>query len=110
MDVAMTKMSSKGQVVIPAEMRKGLHEGDKLIIIRNERQLIMKKATDMDKNMADDIEFAKRTEENPEIGKPMMHARKGTRELYVAPFRLSYAYFKEESKIVFLDFYHKDGQ
>ena len=59
----MTKMSSKGQVVIPAEMRKGLHEGDKLIIIRNERQIIMKKATDMDKNLAEDIEFAKRTEE-----------------------------------------------
>ena len=59
----MTKMSSKGQVVIPAEMRKGLHEGDKLIIIRNERQLIMKKATDMDKNMADDIKFSKKTKE-----------------------------------------------
>ena len=48
--------------------------------------------------------------ENPEIGKPMMHARKGTRELYVTPFRLSYAYFKEEDKIIFLDFYHKDEQ
>lgn len=63
MDVAMTKMSSKGQVVIPAEMRKGLHEGDKLVIIRNDKQLIMKKATDMDKNLMEDIEFAKRTEE-----------------------------------------------
>ena len=58
----MTKMSSKGQVVIPAEMRKGLHEGDKLVIIRNDKQFIMKKATDMDKNLAGDIEFAKRTE------------------------------------------------
>ena len=63
MDVAMTKMSSKGQVVIPAEMRKDLREGDKLVIIRNDKQLIMKKATDMDKNLAEDIEFAKRTEE-----------------------------------------------
>ena len=26
---------------------------------------------------------------NPEVGKPMMHARKGTRELYIKPFRLS---------------------
>ena len=59
----MTKMSSKGQVVIPVEMRKGLHEGDKLVIIRNDKQLIMKKATDMDKSLAGDIEFAKRTEE-----------------------------------------------
>ena len=48
--------------------------------------------------------------ENPEIGKPMMYARKGTRELYVKPFRLSYAYLKEENKIIFLDLYHKDEQ
>jgi len=48
--------------------------------------------------------------ENPEIGKPMRHSRKGTREVYIAPFRLSYAYFKNEDKIVFLDLYHKDEQ
>ena len=47
---------------------------------------------------------------NPEIGKPMMNARKGTREVYVSPFRLSYAYFKDEDKIILLDFYHKDEQ
>ena len=48
--------------------------------------------------------------ENPEIGKPMMHSRKGTRELYISPFRLSYIYLKEEEKIVILDLYHKDNQ
>ena len=48
--------------------------------------------------------------ENPEIGKPIRYARKGTRELYVSPFRLSYTYFPEEKKIVFLDLYHKDTQ
>ena len=47
---------------------------------------------------------------NPEIGKPMRNVRKGTREVYVAPFRLSYLYLKEENKILFLDLYHKDGQ
>lgn len=48
--------------------------------------------------------------QDPEIGKPMMYKRKGTRELYVSHFRLSYGYLKEENKIVFLDFYHKDEQ
>lgn len=48
--------------------------------------------------------------ENPEIGKPMSRARKGTREVYVSPFRLSYSYLKDENKIIFLDFYHKDEQ
>lgn len=48
--------------------------------------------------------------ENPELGKPMMYARKGTRELYISPYRLSYSYIKEEDKLVILDLYHKDVQ
>jgi mRNA-degrading endonuclease RelE of RelBE toxin-antitoxin system len=48
--------------------------------------------------------------ENPEIGKPMRYARKGTREVYVGSFRLSYVYFHYEDKIVILDLYHKDKQ
>ncbi len=48
--------------------------------------------------------------ENPEVGKPMKYARKDTREVYVAPFRLSYAYIKHEDKIIFLAIYHKDKQ
>jgi AbrB family looped-hinge helix DNA binding protein len=63
MDVAVTKVSSKGQVVIPLEMRGDFQEGDKLIIIKNEQQLIMKKATDLDKTFREDLEFARRTEE-----------------------------------------------
>ena len=56
-------MSSKGQVVIPAEMRKGLHEGDKIVVIKNNKQLILKKATQLDENLKEDMEFARRTEE-----------------------------------------------
>lgn len=63
MDVAITKMSSKGQVVIPAEMRAGIPEGEKLLLIQNDKQIIMKKASELDKNVAEDIEFARRTEE-----------------------------------------------
>ena len=48
--------------------------------------------------------------ENPEIGKPMRYARKGTREVYVGSFRLSYVYLKEENMLILLDFYHKDKQ
>ena len=46
----------------------------------------------------------------PEVGKPMMYARKGTREVYIPPFRLAYIYIKDENKLVFFDFYHKDEQ
>jgi len=62
-EISITKMSSKGQVVIPQEMRKGIKEGDKLVIIQNQGKLILKKATDIDENFQEDLEFAKRTEE-----------------------------------------------
>ena len=47
---------------------------------------------------------------SPEIGKPMRYSRKGTREVYIPPFRLSYLYLKNEEKIIFLDLFHKDEQ
>ena len=63
MDIGTTTMSSKGQVVIPREMRKDMKEGDKIVIIRNGKQIIMKKSSDMEKNLEEDLEFARRTEE-----------------------------------------------
>ena len=48
--------------------------------------------------------------ENPHVGKPMRNIRKGTREVYISPFRLSYAYLESERKIIILDLYHKDKQ
>lgn len=62
MDVAITRMSSKGQVVIPIEMRGDLEEGDKLIVFKNDDQIIMKKASKFDRNLQEDLEFARRTE------------------------------------------------
>ncbi|MCJ7698374.1 MAG: type II toxin-antitoxin system RelE/ParE family toxin [Thermoplasmata archaeon] len=48
--------------------------------------------------------------EDPEVGKPMRFGRKGTRELYISPFRLSYLYEREHDRVVLLSFYHKDEQ
>jgi len=48
--------------------------------------------------------------QSPEVGKPMRFDRKGTRELYLKPFRLSYAYDKEKDTLYFLAIYHKDKQ
>ncbi len=62
-EISITKLSSKGQVVIPLEMRKDIKEGDKLLIIRNGNQIILKKASDLDEQLKEDLEFARRTEE-----------------------------------------------
>ena len=56
------------------------------------------------------IKQISRLKENPELGKPMQFARKGTREVHIPPFRLSYVYIKKKKIIVFLDFYHKNKQ
>ena len=48
--------------------------------------------------------------ENPNIGKPMRNIRKGTRELYIKPYRLSYAYDINEQVVYILDLYHKKKQ
>ncbi len=39
MQIDTTKMSSRGQVVIPLEMRKDIKEGEKLIVIRKNNEI-----------------------------------------------------------------------
>lgn len=59
----ITKMSSKGQIVIPQEMRKGFSEGEKFVVIKAGKQIILKSVEDFDENIEEDLEFARRTEE-----------------------------------------------
>ncbi len=44
MEINTTKMSSKGQIVIPSDMRKDIKEGDKLILVRTKDEIIIKKS------------------------------------------------------------------
>ena len=62
MDIAITKMSSKGQVVIPTEMRRDIKEGEKLLVIKNKNQIIVEKISKLNKKLEEDLIFAKRTE------------------------------------------------
>ncbi|MEK6858295.1 MAG: AbrB/MazE/SpoVT family DNA-binding domain-containing protein [Nanoarchaeota archaeon] len=60
--IDITRMSSKGQIVIPQDLRKGFNEGDKIVVIRSNDQIILKRADKMDKQLKEDIEVAKRVE------------------------------------------------
>lgn len=60
--IAITRMSSKGQVVIPSVMRRGFHQREQFVIIRSKDGLILKSAHSLDKTLEDDLNFAKRTE------------------------------------------------
>ena len=61
-DYALTKISSKGQIVIPTELRNDIEIGEKLLVIKGDKQFIIKRAKDLDKHFQDDLEFAKRTD------------------------------------------------
>lgn len=63
MEFEFVKLSSKGQIVIPASMRHDFKEGDKLILIRNEDKIILEKASALSEKLKEDLEFARRTEE-----------------------------------------------
>ncbi len=56
------------------------------------------------------IKQISKIKENPEIGKPMRFSRKGTRELYISPYRLSYRYDYSNEIVYILNFYHKNKQ
>ena len=62
-----------------------------------------------DKKLSDKIKLQIiKIVQNPTTGKPMRYKRKGTRELYASPYRISYAY--SNNKIILLSIYHKDEQ
>lgn len=62
MEIGITKMSSKGQIVIPFELRKGFESGDKIFIIKNKNQIILKNAATLEENFSQDLEFSKKTQ------------------------------------------------
>jgi AbrB family looped-hinge helix DNA binding protein len=62
MDVAITKVSSKGQIVIPSNMRKDIVVGDQFLIIKEDNKFIMKKINELAKDLKQELVFAQRVE------------------------------------------------
>lgn len=61
--INVTRISSKGQIVIPSDMRDDFKEGEELLIIKDDDRIILKKTEKISEQMREDLEFAKRTEE-----------------------------------------------
>jgi len=62
MDISIIRVSSKGQIVIPASMRKDLAEGEKMLIIKDGGRFILKPLSDLKPYIREDILFAEKTE------------------------------------------------
>ena len=62
MDFALAKVSTKGQIVIPSSLRKGIHAGDEFLVIRDEGRIILKNLVGLASDLMDDLVFAEKVE------------------------------------------------
>ena len=60
-DTDIIKLGPEGHVAIPPELRKGFKGGDTLIVIRDDNRLILERVSEVDDQLREDLEFAKRT-------------------------------------------------
>ncbi|MFH0961541.1 MAG: AbrB/MazE/SpoVT family DNA-binding domain-containing protein [archaeon] len=60
--MAMTRLSSKGQIVLPVEIRKGFSDGTEFVLIRDKDDIVIRRADKATKRLLEDLEFARRTE------------------------------------------------
>ena len=61
-EVAITRLSSKGQIVIPSHLRKDFKIGEELLILKKNNQVILQRMKNIDKKFKDELKFALRTE------------------------------------------------
>ena len=54
-NIAVSKISSKGQVVIPNSVRKNFQKGEKVVFIEKNGELIMKNMKDFSKKFQEDF-------------------------------------------------------
>jgi len=57
MEIATTKLSSRGQIVIPADMRTDMKEGDTFVIVRRGEDILLRKERKV-ADLLSNIDFA----------------------------------------------------
>lgn len=62
MEFAMTKMSTKGQIVIPKKLRKDFKPGEEFIVIKDGDSLVLERASSLEMTAKERLEQHKRIE------------------------------------------------
>jgi AbrB family looped-hinge helix DNA binding protein len=62
MEFAVARVSSKGQIVIPAALRKGIRKGDEFLLVHEDGTLFLKSMRNVAKDLRDELRFAHRIE------------------------------------------------
>lgn len=57
LEIKTVKVSEKGQIAIPADIREsvGIHKGDTLILIKEEKRILLQKAEELGKEAKDEF-------------------------------------------------------
>ena len=58
MEFAIAKVSTKGQIVIPSNLRKNITSGDEFLMIKEDGNIILKNVKDLAENLKNDLRFA----------------------------------------------------
>jgi AbrB family looped-hinge helix DNA binding protein len=62
MDFAITKISTKGQIVIPSSLRKNISTGDEFLMVKDDERIILKSMSSLASDLKDDLIFAERVD------------------------------------------------
>lgn len=62
MEYAIAKVSTKGQIVIPSGLRRGIHAGDEFLMVKHEGRIILKSMLDLASDIKEDLIFAEKVE------------------------------------------------
>ncbi|MFW6450404.1 MAG: AbrB/MazE/SpoVT family DNA-binding domain-containing protein [Nanoarchaeota archaeon] len=62
MEYAIAKISSKGQLVIPSNLRKDIKTGEEFLIVKDGNRMILKNIKDVADELKDDLKFAQKVD------------------------------------------------
>ena len=62
MDFAIAKVSTKGQIVIPTNLRDNIKPGDEFLIVKEDNRILMKNMKGVAKDLQEDLMFAEKVE------------------------------------------------
>ena len=62
-NIDISKISSKGQILIPKKMRKLFKEGDSVVFIEEDNRIILKNMNSISENFKEDLSISKKIDE-----------------------------------------------
>lgn len=62
MEFAIARVSTKGQIVIPNPLRKGMRTGDEFLMVKDNGRIILKNMRGLASELKEDLIFAERVE------------------------------------------------